>query len=142
MTVGEAIAWLEEGTKSRTPVVALASTAALRELRRLNSLVETTMRELNKRDEARKGELAARRRLESTLLKLEGEVRREREGWDATRRESEQRLANIEERLRLAEGTLRDVHYGLLHQPEVSREQIAEAIAGVVEPYTPGERPQ
>lgn len=141
--LGAAVEWLQRSVASTSHSTAqVFSRALLDELKRLNDLVETQRSDLERKSELRGRETAEHRRLERSFRTLEEEAKRERDAWDASRTALEVRLADVQEKLRLLEGHFQDAHHALLYQPDHTREQIAGVIAGIVAPYTPGERPQ
>lgn len=141
-SVTEAIAWLETSRDSHSPSIAqVYATTILGELHRLNDSIDVCSREVEKLERLRQEAVTAHRAVESSLGQLEDTARKGREEWDQQRTELETQLADTRAKLRTAESTLKDVHFGLLKQPELTREDIANAITSVVTPYAEGEKP-
>lgn len=141
-SVSEAIAWLEVSRNAHSPSMShVYATTILGELHRLNDSIDVCSREVEKLERLREEAVNAHRAVESSLGSLEETTRRGREEWDQQRTELETRFADLQEKLRFAEGVLKDVHYGLLKQPELTREDLAKAITSAVTPYREGEKP-
>jgi len=139
MSVPEAVAWLETSAESNSPSAAqIYARTILDEFRRLSEQLDVCARELDKREQLRHEAVSAHRALEAAFDGLEERARSGREQWDIERVNLEARLAKTQEKLRKAEGVLKDVHFGLLKQPELTREELATAITSVVKPYPEG----
>lgn len=110
----------------------------LERLRVANERLEGELRQ-NKQRADQSQELGRLRALNESL---DGDLQRTRRALDRLTAVRETRVTTAEERTRTFENVLRDVHHALLHQPEQAREHIAKMISEVVEPYTPGEKPQ
>lgn len=142
MSVPESIAWLETSRNSKSPSAAkVYATTILDELQRIYTALDTTIRECESQERLRMETLRNHRDLESSFAGLEEKTTRAREEWDRDRAELEGRVAKVTERLRTAETMLKDAHYALLNQPELTREEIAASITSVVTPYPKGEKP-
>lgn len=142
MSVPESIAWLETSRDSQSPSAAqIYATTILGELTRLSEALHICVGEVDERERLRQEEMRLHRKAQSSFDALEETARVAREKWDADRTDLETRLAATTEKLRGAENTLRDVHYALLNQPELTREDIANVITSVVTPYPEGEKP-
>lgn len=142
MSVPESVAWLESFAGAAPGQAAqIYATTILGELTRLSEALNTCANELDHREQIRQEERAAHRAREYAFEELEQSATRARDEWDAKRTDLEARYTALKEKLGLAEGTLKDVHYALLKQPELTREDIARVIESVVTPYTEGERP-
>ena len=123
MSVPESIAWLETSRDSNSPSAAqIYATTILGELTRLSEALHVCAGEVDKRERLRHEAISAHRALEVTFDRLEEKSRAAREEWDSARTDLETRLADKTEKLRIAEGTLKDVHFALLKQPELTRE--------------------
>lgn len=134
--VAEAIAWLERSRDSKSPsTTQVYATAVLAELTRLNEAHDFAVREGAKTERIWRESLAKSRALEKQLFELEHETRVGREVWDAERARLEGFVDEYRERISFLEENLKDIHYGLLHQPELTREQIAEVITTLVTPH-------
>jgi hypothetical protein len=141
VSVPEALAWLEVSADSKSPSTAqIYASAILEEFRRMAEQLDICARELDTRERLREEALAAHRSVEASFGDLEESARTTREEWDQARTGLETRLKDTAEKLLVAEGSLKDVHYALLNQPELKREEIASAIATIVTPYPPGEK--
>ena len=139
MSVPESIAWLETTANHHTPSAAqIYAHSILDELTRLSEALDGCAREIEKVEHLREEALAAQRKLEYTFGILEDKSVRAREEWDRDRTEFDRRLADKTEKLVRAEGVLRDIHFGLLKQPELTREDLALAIESVVTPHPEG----
>ena len=139
MSVPESIAWLETSVNSHSPSAAqIYAHTILEELKRLSEQLDICARELDKVEGLRHDAVSAHRALEVTFDSLEEKSRISREEWDAARTDLEARLKDKSEKLSFAEGVLKDVHYGLLKQPEITREELAAAITSAVTPYPEG----
>lgn len=140
MSVPESIAWLETTADHHAAPSAaqIYATTILAELTRLSEAMHTYAVEIEQLERLRQEAMAGHRSAQSSFDELEEKARRAREEWDAARTELETRLADTREKLNVAEGTLKDVHFGLLKQPELTREDIAHVIESVVTPYPEG----
>lgn len=138
MSVPEALAWLET---LQTPQAHVYSPTIIGEISRLTASLEACSRELDELDRLRDEAVTAHRKLQHSFGELEGQAVAAREDWDARRTEFEGRLAALGEKVVAAENLLKDIHYGLLNQPELTREDLANAITSLVTPYKKGERP-
>lgn len=137
--VNEAIAWLETTANHHAPSPSVIYAASiLGELHRLNDTLDVCSREVEKLERLRSDAVGAHRAVEATLAGLEDKARQGREEWDAARTDLEARLTDAKEKLAFAEGILKDVHFGLLKQPELTREDLAKAIESAVTPHTEG----
>jgi len=141
MSVPESIAWLESFAAAKPgQAPQIYATTILGELERLSEALGNCAREVDKREELWQEERTAHRAREYAFEELEQTATRTREGWDTARADLEERLAKSEEKRKLAEMMLKDVHFALLQQPELTRETIANTITSVVTPYSEGER--
>jgi methyl-accepting chemotaxis protein len=135
----QALAWLEESAKSWThSSQQVYAKAILNELKRLNDAMDTHATEFDKRETLRKKERAEFVTLTESFNRLKEEMARGREAWDAERVKLEGRLSGSQEKLTNAENLLRDIHHGLLKQPELTREELAAVITSLVTPYPEG----
>lgn len=142
MSVPESIAWLEQSRESRSPSAAhIYATTILGELTRLSAALDACAHEVEKRERLWQEERQAHRAREYAFDALEQKATAARDEWDSMRINLEKRHERTKERLRTAELMLKDVHYALLSQPELTREEIASSITSVVAPYAEGERP-
>ena len=138
----QALAWLEESAKSWTQSSQkVYARALLDEVRRLNGLVDEQDTELRKREELRKKERDDFHALDREHQRLKEELIRLDEAGAATVTGLERRLEEEQGKRTTAENLLRDIHYGLLKQPELTREDLAAAITSVVTPYPEGAKP-
>lgn len=142
MSVPESIAWLEHCQNADPPSSgSIYAKTILGELTRLSQAMETCAHEVDNRERLRHDAVTAHRALETTFAALEERASLAREEWDRDRTELTVRLNDLTEKLSTAEGTLKDIHYGLLKQPELTREDLARAIESVVTPYPEGAKP-
>lgn len=142
MSVPESIAWLETSRDSQSPSAAqIYATTIIGELERLSQALESCAHEVDNLERLRHDAVSAHRALETTFASVEEKTRIGREQWDRDRTDLTTRLEKTKERLAEAEGVLKDVHYGLLKQPELTRKDLAHAIESVVTPYAEGEMP-
>lgn len=142
MSVPESIAWLEQRRDAKSPSMSKAyATTILDELQRLSEALAAAVRDSQERERLREEALASYRSVESTLRELEKSTQLGREEWDAKRTELDRRVELLTEKLEKAETVLKDAHHALIHQPELTRENIAWAITSIVTPYAEGERP-
>lgn len=141
-TFPEALGWLTVSATSKSPSTSqVYAIVILDEIERLNRELEAAAAEVENRERLRHEALTQLRELQKTFDGFEAKVSKSRDSWDHDRVALETEVRDLKERLQLAEGTLRDVHYGLTKQPELTREEIAGAITSVVKPYKKGERP-
>lgn len=111
---------------------------------RITAKLSGCAQEVARRDEAagvaRQQDLGRADRLRLS----EEEVARLQDALAHARRQRQTENDDHEDKVRILEGVLKDIHYGLLYQPELNREQLAEAIAGTVEPWptAPGGKPE
>jgi hypothetical protein len=139
MSVPEALAWLETSANSHSPSTAqIYARTVLNELTRLSEQLNVCARELDKREQLRHDAVSAHRALEAAFDGLEERARSAREQWDIMRTDLETRLTDTQTKLGYAESTLKDIHFGLLKQPELTREDLANAIESAVVPYPEG----
>lgn len=146
MSVPESLVWLENIHQEAShggPHAADAIYAAtlLSELRRLSEALDACAREVEKLENLRAEAQALHRAAQGALHDLEENVQIARQNWDTKVTDLESRLTATKEKLAFAEGVMKDVHYGLLKQPELTREDLARAITSAVTPYTEGEKP-
>lgn len=114
----------------------------LREVERLTDALATAAAEAARREQLREQETLDHRSRAEALERLEESLRLERNEADRSRTSLKSRVSEVEGRMAVLEGSLRDAHHALLHQPDLAREHIAAMIADIVTPYTQGERPQ
>jgi chromosome segregation ATPase len=139
MSVPESIAWLETSRDSHSPSLAqLYATTILGELHRLHDSLEICAREVEKLERLREEAVTAHRAVEATLGSLEDKAKQAREDWDGARTLLEAQLTDLRKKLGFAEGILKDIHFGLLKQPELTREDLAKAIESAVTPHPEG----
>jgi hypothetical protein len=105
------------------------------ELERLTAKLEGCAQEVARRDEADKVSRQADRDRAKQLHDLEDEVKRVRAALAHEIQRYEVRTVERDDRERLLEGILKDIHYGLLYQPELTREELAGVIATEVTPH-------
>lgn len=142
MSFSEALAWLRENAGSWTHSnQQVYSRLILDELDRLNGEIEIHVIERRNLEDVRKKERRQALALDDELRKTREELEREKDSWAAERTSLETSIREKNERIREAENTLKDVHYALLKQPELKREEIAHVIESVVTPYPEGEKP-
>lgn len=105
------------------------------EIDRLSSKVEALAQELSRREFADGIARQADRERVEHLQRVEDDVTRLRKSLEHERqRRITENTAN-EEMVKFLKNVLRDIHYGLLHQPELTREELAAVIAREVEPH-------
>lgn len=143
MSVPESIAWLENAQHEAAHggphgATAIYASTILAELKRLSEALDICAREVELREGLRADAVTAHRALEATFDGLEQKSIRAREEWDRDRTDLQARQAKLTEKLQAAEGMLKDTHFALLHQPELTREEIATAILSVVTPHPEG----
>jgi hypothetical protein len=142
MSVPESIAWLESFAAAKPgQAPQIYATTLLGELTRLSEALNTCAHEVDERERLWREERAAHRARESAFDELEQKASSARDEWDATRVKLGGRLDHEREERTKAETMLRDVHHALLHQPELTREEIANTITSVVTPYPEGAKP-
>ena len=146
MSVPESILWLENTRQEAAHggphgADAIYAATLLSELRRLSEALDACAREVEKLEDLRAEAQALHRAAQGALHDLEENVQLARQNWDTKVTDLESRLTATKEKLAFAEGVLKDVHYGLLKQPELTREDLAQAITSAVTPYTEGEKP-
>lgn len=105
------------------------------EIDRLMSNLEGCAQEVARREDADKISRQQDRDRAERLRLSEEEVGRLRDALDHEKNLREVRAIAYDDRTRLLEGMLKDIHYGLLYQPELTREELAEAIATEVTPH-------
>jgi hypothetical protein len=137
MSVPESIAWLES-QHDASPAASIYSVTLLGELKRLSNALDMCAREVEHREALRQDAVRAHRALETAFDALETKASAARDEWDAARTALETRLKDTTEQLRFAEGVLKDIHFGLLKQPELTREDLASAIESAVTPWPEG----
>lgn len=98
------------------------------EIDRLISKLEACAQELVRREEADKESRQADRDRAEKLRLAEEEVMRLRPALVHERQRREISLTTSDDRIRELTGILRDIGYGLLYQPEHSREELAGVI--------------
>lgn len=139
MSVPESVAWLESFAGAAPGQAAqIYATTILGELTRLSEALNTCANELDHREQIRQEERAAHRAREYAFEELEQSATRARDEWDAKRTDLERRLERAKDDLAKAETMLKDVHFALLNQPDLTREAIANTITSVVNPYPEG----
>lgn len=98
------------------------------EIERLNAKLEGCVQEMSKRDEiSSRAHLQDRDRAEKLRL-AEEEVARLQDSLAHAKRQRTTEHEAHEETVRRLEGILKDIGYGLLYQPEHSREELAGVI--------------
>lgn len=138
----QAIAWLEEHAKSWTlSGERVYSEALLAELKRLNDEVELQAADLRRSEEMQKKHRTDFLEAYENLQKLKADMVALDEAAVAAQTSLEARLTDSQEKRTIAENLLRDIHYGLLKQPELTREELANVITSVVTPYPEGAKP-
>jgi hypothetical protein len=138
----QALAWLEESAKSWSQSSQkVYARALLDEIKRLSDAATLHSREIEKREKLRKESRDEHLALGRKFGALKEELERERLEAETTRVGLEGRLTAEQEKRTIAENLLRDIHYGLLKQPELTREDLASAITSVVTPYPEGAKP-
>jgi hypothetical protein len=105
------------------------------ELERLMSKLEGCAQEVARREEADKISRQQDRDRAERLRLAEEEVGRLRGALAHEKQQRETKIADRDGHVRKLEGLLRDIHYGLLYQPEHTREQLAHVIAREVTPW-------
>lgn len=105
------------------------------EIDRMMSKLEACARELTRREEADTAARQHDRARAQKLRQLEEEVQRLRESLAFTKQQRAREVDAHADKVRNLESLLRDVHYGLLHQPEHDRKTLADVIAKEVTPY-------
>ena len=141
MSVPESIAWLESFAASKPGQAAqIYATTILGELTRLSEALSACAHEVDQRERLWQEERQAHRAREYAFDELEQRATNAREVWDSTRLDLQNQLDYEKEQRRRAELMLKDVHYALLKQPELTREDIASTVTSVVTPYLEGER--
>lgn len=105
------------------------------EIDRLVSRLEGCAQEVTRRDAA--AEMAREQDSDRAVrLRLaEEDLSRVRAALDHEKQRRETQLVDRDERVALLTGMLRDLHYGLLEQPELSREELAQVITTEVTPW-------
>lgn len=139
MSVPESIAWLETTAHTKPSSAAqIYATTLLGELERLSRALDHCAREVENRERIFQEERGAHREREVAFDALEERARLARDEWDAARIELGGRLDQERAARERAETMLKDVHFALLKQPELTREKIASTITSVVTPYPKG----
>ena len=105
------------------------------EIDRLMSKIEALAQELARREEADTAARQADRERVEHLRRVEVDVTRLRGALEHERQRREVQLADRDKRITEMEGLLKDINYGLLYQPELTREELASAIATEVTPH-------
>lgn len=141
MSVPESLAWLESFAAARPGQAAqVYATTILGELNRLSEALGNCAREVEKREQLWQNERRDHRAREIAFDELEEKASLARDAWDSTRLDLQNQLTEAKEGRVRAETMLKDVHHALLKQPELTREEIASSITGVITPYREGER--
>lgn len=139
MSVPESIAWLESFAAAKPGQAAqIYATTIIGEISRLSEALNTCANEVEKREQLWHEERQAHRAREYAFEELEQSATRARDEWDAKRTDLERRLERAKDDLVKAETMLKDVHFALLSQPDLTREAIANTITSVVSPYPEG----
>jgi len=105
------------------------------EIDRVMSRLEGCAQEVARRETADKAARQADRERTERLRQAEEEVTRLRGALEMERQRRQTNLETSTTRTTELESLLKDIHYGLLHQPEHSRKVLADVIAREVTPY-------
>jgi hypothetical protein len=105
------------------------------EIDRLVSKLEGCAQEVARREDAYKISRQQDRDRADRLRRAEEEVERLRTSSAHAKQQHTIEFQSYDRRLKEKDGILRDIHYGLLYQPEITREQLATTIASEVTPH-------
>ena len=105
------------------------------EIDRLASRLEGCAQEVARRDEADKTARQLDRARAKRLRLSEEKVERQHRELEHLKRQRTTETNDHDQKMRTMTGILRDVHYGLLYQPELTREELANVIAAEVTPH-------
>lgn len=131
------IEFVMEKVSQQDPLTTAEAKVLGREVTRLLGRLASCAEEVRRRDEADK----AKRKKEIEIVErsraLDAEVTRLRDAFNHEKQQRVTDTGDLAERVKFLEEILRDVHFGLMHQAVLTREQIAGTIASVVDPHPP-----
>lgn len=104
-------------------------------IQRVTAKLEGCAQELARREEADGIARQADKARAEKLRLCEEEGERMREALEFSRRQRSVETGATGDKIIFLEGILRDIHYGLLYQPEITREELASVIAQQVTPH-------
>lgn len=109
--------------------------ALAREVTRARERQAACAEEITRREEIDKAKRQESREFAERARAAEEEVERLREALQHAKTKASTDAAALADRVTHLEEILRDVHYGLSYQPELTREELANVITTIVTPH-------